>query len=166
MEARLKNLNVWMWRYFENVRNYSGVNFTADGTACEILLDVVNTLRAEGSGAQRTILLKRLDPRDEAKITGGLRFRDYSKLHLKLVDADEALTCMAATTTGEVVDLEFTSRYLDQFEKGLRDVLRGRGDYAIGPPDESRARKQIGTKDKLSEDLWFWPCFGHLYPVR
>lgn len=72
---------------------------------------------------------------------------------------------MSATHDGDVVDLEFTPEYLDRFEKGLTDVARGHGDYAIGPPDEKRTRKNMPRKDRDSLELWFWPCFGHLYPI-
>jgi len=165
MEQRLKHLDLWVWRYLENERNYPGLHLTAKPESCAVLLDVVATLRAEGTGRQRTINLKKLRAADEAKITGGQKYTDFGKLYLRLVEPSDALRFMSARHAPDVVDLEFTPDYLTLFEEGIRDVARGQGDYSIGPPLGRRARKGMPVTDRESLSLWFWPCFGHLSPV-
>src|SRR5687767_6830977 len=48
MEQRLKHLDLWVWRYLENERNYPGLHLTARPESCAMVLDVLATLRAEG----------------------------------------------------------------------------------------------------------------------
>ncbi len=102
MEQRLTNLNVWIWRYLENERNYPGLHFTADRAACETLRDVLRTLTAEGSGSHRTLLLKALNPEDEAKISGGRSFSCFSRLRVELSERSAELQFMSATQDGDV----------------------------------------------------------------
>jgi len=47
---------------------------------------------------------------------------------------------------------------LGQLTDALEQVRRGFGDFGIGP---TRSKGTYGTKDKASEDLVFWLCFGH-----
>ena len=165
MEQRLKHLDLWVWRYLENQRNYPGLHLTAKPESCAVLLDVVATLRAEGAGRKRTINLRKLRAADEAKITGGQKYREFSKLNLRLAEPSTALRFMSARHAADVVDVEFSPDYINLFEEGLRDVARGQGDYSIGPPMGRRARKALPSRDRASLRLWFWPCFGHLSPV-
>ena len=165
MEQRLKHLDLWVWRYLENERNYPGLHLTARPESCAIVLDLLATLRAEGTGRKRTMNLRKLAAADEAKITGGQKYREFDKLHLMLVEPSEDIGFMSATYTGGVVDLAFTPEYIAVFEDGIRDVARGRGDYSIAPPRKRRNNKKLPAKDRVSLDLWFWPCFGHLAPV-
>ena len=165
MERYLKDLNVWVWRYLENERNYPGLHFTADAAACDTLRTLLQTLRVEGGGTRRTLNLRKLAAADERKISYGQRYQDFSKLHLKLSRPSEELKYMSASFEGVVAQLDFTPAYLDLFEEGIADVARGEGDYAIGPPHRKRDRKAMPERDRESLALWFWPCFGHRGPV-
>ena len=165
MERYLTDLNVWVWRYLENERNFPGLHFTADSAACESLGSLVKVLRAEGGGTRRTLNLRKLAPADEAKVSGGQKYQDFSVLRLKLSLASEALQHMSASYEGGTVSLDFTPAYLDLFDEGIADVARGTGDYAIGPPGSKWKRKRMPQRDRESLVLWFWPCFGHVRPV-
>jgi hypothetical protein len=165
MERHLRNLKLWVGRYLENERNYPGLHLTADKAACDALRGLMVTFRKDCSGSPRTLLLRKLAPADEAKITGGQRYQDFAKLKIKLSQVSEELQFMSAGNVGDVVYLEFTPSYLDRFEEGIADVACGQGDYCICPPDDGRNRKAMAEKDRASLELWFWPCFGHLHPV-
>jgi len=166
MERHLKNIEAWCWRYLENTRNYPGLHFTARNSACEAILQALDRLRRDSSESHRTITLRQLDPADEAAISGGQRFTRYTRLRLALHSESEELRQFSFRVVAGTVRFDLTERYLSEFQKGIRDVQSGSGDYSIAPNDSPRKARLMGSLDAESEDLWFWPCFGHLYPVR
>ena len=165
MEHRLKKQPIWLWRYLENERNYPGLNFTAKGEACVLLKQLTEKLAAEGGGT-RLIGLSALDPKDEAKVSGGLRFVAFEKLRLTISPRSADLQHMWARYAGSVVTLEFTLEFLPRFWEGITDVASGHRDWSIAPPEGRRARGvAVGAHDAESLGLTFWPCFGHLCEV-
>ncbi len=165
MERFLVDLRVWCWQYLDNPRGYPGAHFTADSRACEALLEALNVIEAEGVGARRTICLRPLRPKDEAKISGGLRYRCFQKLRLLLAAGSPQLRQMHIRAEDEVLVVEIVKEHLSRLRGAIDDVRRGEGDYAIAP-DGPEIRKRDGAEcDRRSLQLWFWPCFGHSAPV-
>ena len=162
MEKYLQNIEAWCWRYKENRRNYPGLHFTAKPVACDSLVACVHQLRREGNGAHRTIPLRHLKPEDEAKVSGGQEYDCFSRLRITLHGESDALLQMSFRIEDGSVHLDFTERFLSEFERGLSDVKSGAGDYSIKPREDRRAGQRLGELDRASECLWFWPCFGHL----
>ena len=146
----------------ENTRNYPGLHFTAKPIACDALKNCLNQLRGEGAGARRTMPLQILQPKDETKITGGQKYKSFSRLRITLHKESDILRQMSFRAEADSVYFDFTDRFLTEFESGLSDVKLGSGDYSIEPEEKYRLGLQLGELDKLSECLWFWPCFGHL----
>lgn len=166
MERELQNLPVWCWAYLENTRNYGGVHLTGKADACDALLKCVNTLKNLPSGSKRTIPLRPLDPKDEAKITGGQKFRCLSRLRIVIHDQDAELHQMCITEGSDVVTVDLVRTNTEPFETGLRDVKNGTGDYLIAPRKDRKRGLSLGKRDEQSLALWFWPCFGHLWPAK
>ena len=103
-----------------------------------------------------------LKPENEAKITGGVPYSCFRKLRIRIVDQSESLRQMHVRGSSDTLLCEFTSVSVGQFREGIEDVRRGIGDYSICP----EPRLPMGIKDRESEYLTFWPCFGHLKVVE
>ncbi len=165
MEKRLANLDVWVWEYKEKLRNYSGTNFTARQSACDVLITFLSSHLGTDIPVKRTIPLKKLHAKDEEKITGGLRYHSFTKLVIIIQPPSEELNQMCVTTEGDTVLFEITTAFLDNLIEGIRNVRNGEGDYCIYPDRERKSGVLVGERDKQSKEFWFWPCFGHLGPV-
>ena len=163
MEPFLQDIDIWCWRYKENTRNYPGVNLTATTDGCDALLKVIELLEQEGPGSRRTVPLRQLDPKDEAKVSGGQRYRNFKKLRLCLAERTADLQQMCVSHDGETATVEIVPQELDQLKDSIAEVRRGRGDFGIAP--DTRRKGTYGPKDKASEILTFWPCFGHCWVV-
>lgn len=162
MDDFLTSLDAWVWRYRENTRNYPGLHFTGREPACEALIRCLDLLIAEGAGARRTIPLRRLDPSDEARISGGRSFVAFERLLLQLSSATAELQQLFVHYAKGRAVIEFTPASLLLLRKGFADVRNGYGDYAIAPDGKAGP---IGIRDHESLVLWFWPCFGDTRPV-
>lgn len=166
MERYLTNLDVWCWRYGENQRNYPGLHFTAKPDACDAMKACVQQLRGEGAGAYRTIPLQMLRASNEAKITGGQKFECYRRLRLTTHEPSDKLRQMSFRVDADMACFDFVESHFAEFERGLTDVHNGTGDYSIGPQTDRKKGLIVGELDRLSEPLWFWPCFGHMRVVE
>jgi hypothetical protein len=162
VEKYLQKIEAWCWRYKENTRNYPGLHFSAKPAGCEALVTCVGQLRREGDGARRTIPLRQLRAEDEAKISGGQEYECFARLRFTLHPESDVLRQMSFRVEDGTVHLDFTERCLSEFERGLSDVKSGTGDYSIQPQVDRREGQSLGELDRVSEHLWFWPCFGHL----
>ncbi len=166
MEPFLRDLQVWCWRYLDSPRNYPGVHFTARPEACDALLRCLDVMEAHGAGSRRTIPLRDLRPGDEAKISGGMRFEVFSKLRLCLSQKSSRLQQMYIHADDGILLVEIVKEHVPRLRKGFEDVREGVGDYAIAPQRNKSYGLALGNQDKESLQLWFWPCFGHLRPVK
>ena len=109
--------------------------------------------------------LRPLDPADEAKIAGGQRYVWYAQLRITLHAESEELRQYSFRLLAGMVHFDLTERYVGEFEQGLRDIQSGTGDYCISPKDFTGQGRLLGRLDRESEELWFWPCFGHISVV-
>lgn len=166
MEEYLRNIDVWCWRYKENTRGYPGLHLTAKPLACDALTACLRQLCGEGDGTYRTIPLKSLKPEDEARVSGGHRYECFSRLRIKFHNDSEVLHQMSVRVEGDLVRLDFTERFLPMLERGLSDIKSDNGDYSIRPRKDPQDGSLMGELDRVSECLWFWPCFGHLGVVQ
>lgn len=159
MEKYLQDLEAWCWKYKKGMdRNYEGLHFTAKPASCQALIQCLDQLCLEKYHAHRTIQLKALMPADEAKITGGRKYSSLSKLRIALHVESDRIRQMSFRIEGDTAMFDLTQQGLPILKKGLTMVASGSGDYSIGPEKELG----LGELDRASDDLWFWPCFGHL----
>lgn len=165
MEEYLKDIKVWCWRYRKpNFRD--GLNFTAKPNACDAIIKCLGQLQKEGNGVYRTIPLQLLRPEDEAKVSGGQKFESFSRLRITLHAESERIRQMSFREDEGIVFFDFTSKALPKFELRLANVKAGQGDCSIGPEEAPSEERNLGELDRLSSNLWFWPCFGHLWVVE
>ena len=162
MEKFLLGLDVWVWRYRERTTHYPGLHFTARPAACDALVRCIDLLVHEGDGARRSVPLRELDPADEAKVSGGTRFKSFSRLLLQYHDASDEMYQLSVGVDGGRSVVEFTQRTASALRAGFEDVKKGVGDYSLSPLIEAGP---LGVKDRESFPFWFWPCFGHTEPV-
>lgn len=164
MEKQLCDVPAWLWRYLENERNYPGLHFTARPEGCAAVRGAVQRIVQDGGG-RRTIGLRELAPSDEAKISGGHGYVWFAKLRLEVKAPTEQLRFMHLSFEHDTAFLAITEGYLPRLLEGIADIERGTGDWALGPPADRNAKSRLGQHDRESLELWFWPCFGHLWPV-
>jgi hypothetical protein len=164
MESYLRNLDLWCWRYRTNVRSFPGLHLTGKPAACDAVSKCLNQLQEAGDGAYRTIDLRSLDRKDAAKISGAAKYESFPKLRLTFRQPSDCLRCMSFRFEQGVVHFDLTETGLSQLEQGLNDIRAGIGDYNIAPG--SGKKSDLGDLDRVSECLWFWPCFGHLFVVN
>ena len=161
-ERELSNLDLWMWEYPDNRKNYPGIHLTGRPAACDALKEWLVRLRDTPGGGTRTIPLLALKPEDIAKISGTLRYRGFSKLELTVTPERDDLQQMSIRQEGERVILEITSMGIGELLRGIQDVRTGTGDYSIRPQADRAVGHKLGRLDRESLCLWFWPCIGHL----
>ena len=73
------------------------------------------------------------------------------------------LTQLYVRKEDRVLCVEYTTVSQPWIIQGLEDIKSGNGDYRISP---DKKYGDMGCKDKAPLALWFWPCFGHLSPVK
>lgn len=166
MEPYLEHIQAWCWRYQVNTRSYPGLHFTAKPEACDAIRTCLTQLCRSSRGSYRTVPLQPLRKQDEAKITGGQKYESFSRLRITIHGESDQLRQMSFRVEQNIVHFDFVEQFLDDFERGLIDVQNGRGDYYIAPTIDKKIGLFTGELDQLSECLWFWPCFGHLWVVE
>ena len=164
VEPTLAHLDIWLWEYPHNRRNYPGVHFTARSAACDVIAELLTRLRDTPGGGRRSIPLRPLKRADAAKISGNKLYHSFDQLQLAVVPLRDELQQMSVRAEDQRVVIEITTARLDDLLQGLRDVQAGTGDYSIAPREDSKHGLTVGTLDRESQPLWFWPCFGHLAP--
>src|SRR5690606_19118890 len=119
MERHLRDLDIWCWRYLENKSNYPGLHFTARPTACTAISLCVDALLAARVDVHRTVNLKVLQPADEAKVSGGQKYRCFKKLRIAIHSSSDRLRQMSFRQEGDVVHFDFTSEHVAPFLRAL-----------------------------------------------
>ena len=160
MEKFLQHLDVWAWIYPRRPSAYDGAHFTARGPACDAILLCLDILEDEGPPTRRSIPLRKLRPEDEQKITGGMKYRCYTRLRIELCPQSAELEDIQVIPDNNTLVFRATPDAIHHFREGVLDVKSGIGDYAIGP-----SRKHNPAHGDPPLNLWFWPCFGHIAPV-
>ncbi len=162
IERALTNLDLWMWEYPDNPRNYPGVHLTGRTATCDTLAEWLIRMQETPGEVRRTIPLRPLQRADVAKISGRLPNRWFTKLELAVLPERDDLKQMSIRSEGERVIVEVTPARIGDLIQGIRDVRAGTGDYAIKPLGDRAAGEQLGQIDRGSLCLWFWPCFGNI----
>jgi hypothetical protein len=160
MENLLKNLNVWCWRYPNANKSYSGIHFTAKSKSCQIVLDYMDIIKNEGNRSKRTIPLKSLNGEMDCS---GLQAKSFNTLCIEYRLSCDELHQMLVYYQNNKAFFIFTEKRWHDLVKRLSDIRDGFGDFTIGPINDKKKGLFIGELDKKSENLSFWPCFGHMF---
>lgn len=130
-----------LWRYIGANRSYQGWHISADGTACQSLLALLNAFPGEPPAPYRTISLVAASPGLLA-VPGRMFSGVESATKLRLVhgaSSDEWLI----TATSTVVSLTFGESWRVKLCEAIRALSAGGGDFSIGPGDREHT-------------VWFW----------
>ena len=165
VEPALTPLDIWLWEYPAHQRNCPCVHLTARPAAYDAVVGLLTRMRETPGGGRCSIPLRPLKRADVAKISGNYPYHSLSQLQLAVVPTRGELQQMSVRTEDQRVVIEITISRLDDLFQGLRDIQAGTGDYSIAPRDDPKHGLSLGTLDRESQPLWFWPCFGHLGPV-
>jgi hypothetical protein len=132
--------SISLWHYEEFPKNFRGYHLTADRAGCEFLLGLIERFRKADYPAIKGIMLD--DPTPTRLAVPGCRQRCIPAIRLELrflrAACDEHWT--VSECDGEVI-IEMGANGLNHFERGIRDITLGKGDWAIGKGEKS---------------LWFW----------
>jgi hypothetical protein len=159
----LKNVELWLWVYRENIRNHPGIHCTATAAACEAVIECLEALRREGG--TRLIPGRRLAAADEAKISGGLRYRSLDALRVVVEPCTKGSFRFQARLEGERAIVELSPVAVQELVECFHDVAAGKGDSCLADETARSPRSNAEQLDGRTLPLWFWPCFGHLGPV-
>ncbi len=134
--------HIALWRYRERNRNYEGWHLTADASGCESLTALIEAMMVDGSGASRSISIKRP--------TKAMRSVPRSPEWPIIVPAVWQLSVGSDASewrfpeASEYAELCVGTDWLPLLADGIRDIGRGMGDYSIGDTDRGNL------------PLWFW----------
>lgn len=151
------DLAAYLWEYLENRRNYPGFHFTATTEACTLLRGSLR--RMELKGRPTRTQLSPLSRSNEARISGGLKFRCFNVLVISYVPEQAEALILLPDRAEQTMNMMVNAVGLKQLEAILDDVQAGIGDMSIEAYDPTAP-----TKRERGTCLWYWPCFGHLAP--
>ncbi|HEY0155906.1 MAG TPA: hypothetical protein VGF28_01295 [Thermoanaerobaculia bacterium] len=152
MERRFQGPDISMWRYESVRRSHQGIHFNASAEACDTLLHLLRELSAATGEVHRTIPLKPLDPKLDP--TGfNAHLLTYAALRLEVVDPDDEIRQMNASTEGDRVTIRITRPFVPELVDALENVRQGGGDFGLGPTGK---RRELGPRDRDSDTLVFW----------
>jgi hypothetical protein len=134
--------HIALWRYRDKKRNYDGWHLTADASGCESLGALIEAMTVDGSGASRSISIKRP--------TRAMRSVPRSPEWAIIVPTVWQLSVGSDVSewrfaeTSEYAELCVGMDWLPLLADSIRDIRRGMGDNSIGDTDRG------------SLALWFW----------
>jgi hypothetical protein len=155
MEDIFRRLRAFMWTYTpEGARNYRGFHLATGPESCSVLVAWLEQLLRTESKITRTIPLTQLRSQTVPPVSGRLPCRFFQKWKLTICPARDELQEMSITSEGDRVNMEITHPKLPELIQGLRDIENGNGDYAMSAKSPS---------NRVTHQLWFWPCFGKFW---
>ncbi len=141
--------SVYLWRYRDNTRNFSGWHLNTDRVGGASLLDLLSALEAEGAAAHRTVPLAAPTfnvlrvPNNQG---GRARIWAPSKWRLAYDPTDPHRWEFPIGSDPAVLTMGL--RTLTLVARGVSDLMGGGGDYSICHTK--------GEAPSESTQLWFW----------
>lgn len=142
--------SVYLWRYRDNARNYPGWNMHCDREASASLVDLLTALQSCTGVRYRTI---RVSPPTPGVLAvpnnrgGAARWWAPARWRIEFDPELGGPDAWSFSPDEDPAALRLGARYLPDFQRGVLDMMRGRGDYSIGAE---------GASPDESEVLWFW----------
>jgi hypothetical protein len=135
---------LYLWRYTENTRNYSGWHLTADDVCCQSLADLIGRMLSARWGSQKTLAVT--PPTKEVlgvpnNRGGRARWEAPGGLLLKYPKGAIGDEYSELEERGGRLILSAGRQQLELLKECVLKVPRGEGDYAITVGETS---------------LWFW----------
>ena len=138
---------IWIWRYPGRSKHYEGLHFTADSVACKSLKDLFHIMKVAKWPSTKVL---RISKKEFIDTTGNnIRLSVIETLKLKyrkgLISGDH--WHMEWDSNRKNYILTIGEEKLNEIDKGIVDITKGYGDYAIGPKN---------NKEWDQMCLWFW----------
>ena len=77
-------------------------------------------------------------------------------LRLRLVSTREELRVMNIASGGQNLTIEMTDLGLQLVRNAMSAWLSGAEDFGVSPDSANVKRREFGSLDKTSGELWFW----------
>jgi hypothetical protein len=139
--------HLWVWRYLSDARKYRGIHLTGDPPGCDSLLQLIDHMLASKWPSSKQLVISKEAIPDPSRFVPKKKRLSTVKLK-QLKDAAPADHWnLSLDSVGVNAVLEVGTNKMQDLKKGIEDVRRGEGDYAIGPSDDERW-------DELC--LWLW----------
>jgi len=142
---------VYLWKYKENTKNYPGWHLHADDEGCASLLILIDSMKKAQFPSERTLNIKPPTPKIlmvPNNRGGKAKWVTVDKIKIKAVKGDSSSEEWSLIHDHPKLFLTVGENMLKAFEKGIKDITKGKGDYSIGHEKE--------TKEYEPSNLWFW----------
>jgi hypothetical protein len=160
MSAWEQQGNIFLWRFRQAIGSYRGVHLTADAAGC-VSLDELLTKFIDMPRHRRAVV--RVTRPTEAILSvpghggGGVRWRSPEALQVVMRGEDSNPREWLFRPRGLRFELVAGRDRLVELRDAIRGIPEGRGDFAIGPDDDSEER---GTWDETCLWIWWVPGTG------
>jgi hypothetical protein len=147
MKPCFQNLDIECWEHSGRLGllEPSLCLFQANVNECEPLLLAIDELCSTEPPAKRTLTFKPCQ-RPRACTTGRL---------ILLAESDE-LRQMHISREGATVTIELTPAGLRAIREAVERWHEGNDDFGVAPRWKRNKRRELGSKDLASGELWFW----------
>jgi hypothetical protein len=129
---------VYTWKYLENSRNYPGWNFTVDKTASRSLVELLNLMKQCAWSSRKEIQISK-PTKNQIKVpnnqNGIAKWKTVTKLILTSKKTAEKEFWQVMENENEI-EIQFGESKLVDFEKAIRGIAKGIGDFAITSESE------------------------------
>ena len=138
---------IWVWRYPDRSKYYEGLHFTADSTACKSLRELFQLMKSAKWPSTKILQISKKEFIDTTGNNIRLSVLDTLKLKYRKDQIPTDQWLLEWDSNRKNYSLTIGNEKLEEIDKGILDIEKGNGDYAIGP-----------TNDKEWDEmcLWFW----------
>jgi hypothetical protein len=131
--------NVYLWRFKDDSRKFSGWHMTADGDGSRSLNSLLDIFLQSDIDARRTVRLT-MPTEKELRVPNYNKKADPAeKLLLEFVAKENSLWSLSCEDKKTTLRVGRTN--LLNLRNGIEDIEKGKGDYCIG---------------EKGQELWFW----------
>ena len=124
---------VYIWKYIENDRNYSGWNMTVDNSASQelsLLFDMMN--KCDWSTSKKILTTRPTDKEISVpnNRNGIAKWITKSKIIFSL-KTSKTLDYWVITETSDELEISFGKEKLKEFKEAIVKIQNGKGDFSI-----------------------------------
>jgi hypothetical protein len=133
---------VFAWRYPPHKKKHYGWHITADHAACDSLVKLVTSMRAEAQSSRRTVSISA----PTAPVWSVPNFREPVKEQPRplTVDFDPDFEDLVLTEQDDRLRLQVGEARADEIVEAIKDLKNGGGDYCLLP------------RNSTGFPIWIW----------
>ena len=147
MKSYLQNIKIECWQHVGRLgTNEPSICMYRDNAeSCGPLLIAIGEVESGGPPAKRKLMFQPCQ-----------RPRECNTLQLILSSESDELRQLQVAVDDGTVTLEVTSRGLQLFKQAVEAWRDGAEDFGLSPTWERSRKRELGTRDLASGELWFW----------